>query len=89
MDATAEDRRRQLDRAIELKAFEIKCVEAMAGGWRDGSDRAWILSILEGTMGTALAVARGRRSAAWAETLTRMERELTDLRVERRLLDRT
>jgi len=87
MQDSADDRRR-LDRAIELKAFELECVEAIAGGWSEGSDRAWLLSLLEDTLGTALAVARGRSAGDWSAVATTMRHELTELKIERRLLDR-
>jgi hypothetical protein len=81
------DARRRLDRAIELKAFEIACAEAIASRWSRGSNRAWLLSIFEGTLGTALAVMRGRSAGEWADRVERMRHELTELKIERRLLD--
>ncbi len=81
------ERRSQLDRAIELKAFEIQCAEAIAGGWSGGSDRAWLLSIFEGTLGTALAVMRGREAGEWSQRLAKMHRERSELRIERPLLE--
>ena len=76
----------ELDRAIELKAFEIECAEAIAGQWSNGSDRGWLLSLLEGTVGTTLAVTRGRSAREWRERISAMRHELTELRIERRLL---
>lgn len=88
MKLSADARYRRLDRAIEIKAFEIKCAEAIAEQWAEGSDRGWVLSILAGTVGTALAVTRGRTARQWGDRVTTMRAELAELRVERRLLDR-
>ena len=87
MSESVDDRRRALDRAIELKAFELKCVEALADHSTEGSDRAWLLSIFEGTLGTALAVARGREAGEWSQRATELRTDLVELRVERRLLE--
>ena len=73
MDPRA-DARARLDRAIELKAFEIECAEAIASSWLEGSDRAWLLSVFEGALGTALAVTRGRHSNEWSDRVAVMRR---------------
>ena len=82
-----EQAKARLDRAIELKEFEIRCVEAMAGSWGDASDRAWLLSIFAGTLGTVMAVMSGRESAQWGEIAAQMRRELVELQVERKVLE--
>lgn len=85
VDPSADARR--LDRAIELKRFEIECAEAIASDWSGGSDQAWLLSVFAGTLGTALAVMRGRAASEWADKIAAMRRELVELLIERRLLD--
>ena len=77
----------RLERAIELKEFEIRCAEALASSTLDASDRSWLLSIFAGTFGTVMAVMNGRESAQWADVAAGMRRELVELQVERRLLD--
>jgi hypothetical protein len=83
----ASEARAQLDREIELKALQVECAEALAGQWTEGSDRGWLLSILEGTAGTVLAVTRGREAGKWADEAAQLRRELARLQLERRLLE--
>ncbi|KIG16829.1 hypothetical protein DB30_03991 [Enhygromyxa salina] len=85
MDDSAAARRQQLDRAIELKAFEIACAEAIVSQWSSASERGWLLSMIGGGLGTALAVTRGRTARQWAEQVSLMRRELVELQIERRL----
>ncbi|PRQ09221.1 hypothetical protein [Enhygromyxa salina] len=86
MDPSAAARREQLDRAIELKTFEIACADALVSQWSSGSERGWLLSMLAGGLGTALAVTRGRTARQWAARASALRHELIELKIERRLL---
>lgn len=87
VDIAANERAARLDRAIELKAFELECAEALADQFLGRSDRAWLLSIFEGTLGTTLAVANGRTSNDWSGQASALKEELDVLKLERRLLE--
>lgn len=77
----------RLDRAIALKQFEIDCAAALGHQDLERSDLGWLVSILDGPLGTVTAVLNGRRSARRADHTADLGQELASLRTEREILE--
>ena len=81
-------RLREIDQLLTTKARALAYAEQIAGRQARVGDAGWLLSPAAAVPGTLLAVIGGQRARKWAGHASRLRHEITELRVERRLLER-